>query len=50
MANYKIYDFRINGTIASGIIKGLYYRVKFDYTPSEKEAKSELRKTASYNN
>lgn len=49
MRNYKINEFGINGKTAYGIIKGLWYRVVFDYTPTEQEAKRELRKAASYN-
>lgn len=50
MKNYKIIEFKINGNIASGIIRGLIYRVSFDSIPTESMAKRALRQAAEYNN
>ena len=50
MRNFKVYDLCINGNIASGIVKGLIYRVTFDFTPTEKEAKRAIREAAAWNN
>ena len=50
MKNYKVYGLCINGKIASGIVRGLIYRVTFDFIPTEKEAVKAIRQAASYNN
>lgn len=50
MKNYRIIKFKINGNIASGIIRGLIYRVSFDSIPTEAMAKRALRQAAEYNN
>ena len=50
MKNSKVYGLCINGKIASGIIRGLTYRVTFDFIPTEKEAIKAIRQAASYNN
>ena len=50
MKNYKVYGLCINGKIASGIVRGLVYRVTFDFIPTEKEAIRAIRQAASYNN
>ena len=50
MKNYKIHDLHINGKIASGIVRGLIYRVTFNFEPTEKEAIKAIREAASYNN
>lgn len=50
MRNYKVHELRINGKIASGIVRGLIYRVTFDFEPTEKEAIKVIREVASYNN
>lgn len=49
MKRFKVYELKINNNIASGIIKGLIYRVTFNHTPAEKEAKTALLQAASYN-
>lgn len=49
MKRFKVYELKINNNIASGIIKGLVYRVTFSHTPTEKEAKTALLQAASYN-
>lgn len=33
MRNFKVHNLYINGNIASGIVRGLIYRVTFDFTP-----------------
>ena len=50
MKNYKVHDLHINGKIASGIIRGLTYRVTLEFIPTEKEAIKAIRQAASYNN
>lgn len=50
MKNYKVHDLHINGNIASGIVRGLIYRVTFDFMPTENEAIRAIREAASYNN
>lgn len=50
MKNYKVHDLHINGKIVSGIVRGLVYRVTFDFIPTEKEAIKAIRQAASYNN
>ena len=50
MKNYKVHNLHINGKIVSGIIRGLIYRVTFDFEPTEKEAIKAIREAASYNN
>ena len=50
MNNYKVNNLHINGKVASGIIKGLWYRVTFDFIPTKEEAIKAIRKSASYNN
>ena len=50
MKNFKVYDLHINGKIASGIVRGLIYRVTFDFEPTEKEVIKAIREAASYNN
>lgn len=50
MKNYKVHDLHINGKVASGIVRGLWYRVTFDFVPTEKEAIKAIRESASYNN
>ena len=37
MNNYKVNNLHINGKVASGIIKGLWYRVTFDFIPTKEE-------------
>ena len=49
MKNYKVHDLHINGEIASGIVRGLIYRVTFDFIPTEKEAVKAISQAASYN-
>lgn len=49
MVNYKVKELHINGKVTSGIVRGLIYRVTFDFIPTEKEAISAIRKAASYN-
>lgn len=49
MKNYKVSELHINGKIASGIVRGLIYRVTFNFVPTEKEAKKAIREAASYN-
>ena len=49
MRNYKVKELRINDKVASGIVRGLIYRVTFDFTPTEKESIKAIRKAASYN-
>ena len=48
MRRYKIFEFSIHGKVASGIIKGLWYRVVFDHIPIDQEAKRALMQAASY--
>lgn len=50
MKNYKVSNLCINGKIASGIVRGLIYRVTFNFEPTEKEAIKAIREAASYNN
>lgn len=50
MKNFKVNELHINGKIASGIVRGLIYRITFDYVPTGKEAKKAIREAASYNN
>ena len=50
MKNYKVHDLHINGKIASGIVRGLIYRVTFDFEPTESEAVKAIRDVVSYNN
>ena len=50
MKNYKIRELKINGNIASGLVRGLIYRVTFYFAPTEKIAKKAIRKVAEYNN
>ena len=50
MRNYKVHELHINGKIASGIVRGLIYRVTFDFEPTKSEAIKAIRETASYNN
>ena len=50
MNNYKVNNLHINGKVASGIVKGLWYRVTFDFIPTKEEAIKAIRKSASYNN
>ena len=50
MKNRKLWLFLINGNIASGLVRGLIYRVTFDFAPTEKIAKKAIRKAAEYNN
>ena len=50
MKNYKVHDLHINGKIVSGIVRGLVYRVTFDFIPTGKEAIKAIRQAASYNN
>ena len=50
MKNYKVHDLHINGKIVSGIVRGLIYRVTFDFIPTEKEAVKVIKQAASYNN
>lgn len=49
MGNYKVKELHINGKDASGIVRGLIYRVTFDFIPTEKEAIKAIKKVASYN-
>ena len=49
MKNYKVHDLHINGKIASGIVRGLIYRVTFDFIPTETEAVNAIRQASSYN-
>lgn len=49
MKNFKVNELHINGKIASGIVRGLIYRITFDFVPTEKEAKKAIREAASYN-
>jgi hypothetical protein len=49
MRNYKVRELCINGKIASGIVRGLIYRVTFDFTPTKVEAIRGIREAASYN-
>ena len=49
MKNYKVNDLCINGKIASGIIRGLIYRVTFNFIPTRKEAIKAIREAVSYN-
>ena len=37
MKNYKVSDLHINENTASGIVRGLWYRVVFDFMPTEKK-------------
>ena len=50
MKKYKVHDLHINGKIANGIVRGLIYRVTFDFIPTEKEAVKAIRQAASYIN
>jgi len=50
MRNFKVYNLCINGNIASGIVRGLIYRVTFDFIPTESQAKRAIRESASWNN
>ena len=50
MKNYKVHDLHINEKIASGIVRGLVYRVTFDFIPTEKEAVKAIRQASSHNN
>ena len=50
MKNYKVHDLHINGKIASGIVRGLVYRVTLDFILTEKEAIRAIRQATSYNN
>ena len=50
MRNYKVHELHISGKIASGIVRGLIYRVTFDFEPTEREAIKAIREAASYNN
>ena len=50
MKNFKVHNLCINGKIASGIVKGLVYRVSFDFIPTRKEAINAIIQAASYNN
>lgn len=49
MKNCKVNELHINGKIASGIVRGLIYRVTFDFVLTEKEAKKAIREAANYN-
>ncbi len=40
----KITNFSINGTTATGMIRGMWFRCTFDSVPQESEAKKCLRK------
>ena len=48
--NFKVSELHINGTVASGIVRGLIYRVTFDYVPTKKEAMIAIRQAATINN
>ncbi len=50
MKNYKVHDLHINGNIASGIVRGLIYRVTFDFIPTKNEAIRAIREAVNYNN
>ena len=50
MRNFKVHNLCIDGKIASGIVKGLIYRVTFDFVPTEEQAKRAIRESASWNN
>ena len=50
MKNFKVNNLHISGKVASGLVKGLWYRVTFDFIPTEKEAIKAIRESASYNN
>lgn len=50
MKNYKVHDLHVNGKIASGIVRGLIYRVTFDFIPTETEAIRAIRQATRYNN
>ena len=39
MNNYKVNNLHINGKVASGIVKGLWYRVTFDFIPTKERLK-----------
>lgn len=48
--NNKIYDFRINENVVSGILNGLYYRIAFEHPPTPKEARKAIKEAANANN
>ena len=50
MKNYKVHNLHINGKIAIGIVRGLIYRVTFNFEPTESEAVKAIREAACYNN
>lgn len=50
MRNFKVHNLCINGNIASGIVRGLIYRVTFDFTPTKNEAKRAIREATTWNN
>lgn len=47
--NFKVSELHINGTVVSGIVRGLIYRVTFNHVPTEKEAILAIRQAASIN-
>ncbi len=50
MRNFKVFNLHINKNVASGIVRGLIYRVTFDFAPTEIEAKRAIREAAGWNN
>lgn len=50
MRNFKVHNLCIDGKIASGIVRGLIYRVTFDFVPTEEQVKRAIRESASWNN
>ena len=50
MRNFKVHNLCIDGKIASGIVRGLIYRVTFDFVPTEEQAKRAIRESASWHN
>ena len=49
MKKIEVYNLRINGYIASGIVNGIRYRFIFDFIPTEKIAKMAIKKAAKAN-
>lgn len=49
MKKIEVYNLRINGYIARGIVNGTLYRLIFDFIPTEKAAKMAIKKAAKAN-
>ena len=47
--NFKVSELHINEPVASGVVRGLIYRVTFNHVPTEKETILAIRHAASIN-